>query len=122
MRAYPSQRFSDRAAIYYSAELRLIPRRNPFDAWPRLQRVVGVEWVQVVPFVEVGRVAPSWDATNLHSSMKWDAGVGLRAWAKGIVVRIDAAISEEGTGVQMMVSQPFQFLNNRRPRLRGGAD
>jgi len=62
-----------------------------------------------VPFVEVGRVAPSYDLDNLHSSMKWDVGFGLRAWAKGLVVRMDLAVSEEGGGVQMMVSQPFQF-------------
>jgi hypothetical protein len=54
-------------------------------------------------------VAPSYDLDNLHSSMKWDVGFGLRAWAKGLVVRMDLAVSEEGGGVQMMVSQPFQF-------------
>jgi hypothetical protein len=41
--------------------------------------------------------------------MKWDAGIGIRAWAKGIVARIDKAYSDEGFGVQMMISQPFQF-------------
>jgi hypothetical protein len=41
--------------------------------------------------------------------MKWDAGLGLRLWAKGIVARIDAAASDEGAQVQMMISQPFQF-------------
>jgi hypothetical protein len=41
--------------------------------------------------------------------MKWDAGLGLRASAKGIVIRIDSAYSVEGVGVQMMISQPFQF-------------
>jgi hypothetical protein len=41
--------------------------------------------------------------------MKWCVGLGLRVWAKGIVARIDTAYSEEGLGIQMMVSQPFQF-------------
>jgi hypothetical protein len=41
--------------------------------------------------------------------MKWDVGFGVRAMAKGLVVRIDTAVSEEGFGVQMFVSQPFQF-------------
>ena len=108
-RKYPAQRFSDRAAIYYAAELRLFPKWNPFNGSGRLQRAVGIEWIQVVPFVEVGRVAPSWDLSNLHSSMKWDAGIGLRASAKGVVVRVDDAASDESVGVQMMVSQPFQF-------------
>ena len=109
MRGYPSQRFNDMAAVYYSAELRLIPKWNPFDGWPWLQKYLGVQWIQMVPFVEIGRVAPSWNIKELHSDMKWDAGLGLRLWAKGIVARIDAAASDEGARVQMMISQPFQF-------------
>lgn len=109
MRAYPSQRFSDKAGIYYAAELRLIPDWNPFPNWPLIQKYVGVEWLQVVPFVELGRVAPDWELENLHSSMKWDVGLGLRAWAKGLVVRLDTAASDESVAVQMMVSQPFQW-------------
>ncbi|MBW2601824.1 MAG: BamA/TamA family outer membrane protein [Deltaproteobacteria bacterium] len=109
MRAYPTQRFSDKAAIYYSAELRLIPKWNPFDRWPNLQKHVGIQWLQFVPFVEVGRVSPSWNLDELHSDLKWDAGIGIRALAKGIVIRIDTAVSEEDFNVQMMISQPFQF-------------
>ncbi len=109
MRGFPSQRFNDKAAIYYAAELRLIPEWNPFDGWPRIQKYVGIEWLQFVPFVEVGRVAPEWSFSRLHSDMKWDAGLGIRAWAQGIVIRIDTAYSDEGVGVQMMISQPFQF-------------
>jgi hypothetical protein len=109
MRAFPAQRFNDKAGIYYAAELRLIPAWNPFDSFPALQKRVGVKWIQLVPFVEVGRVASRWDVEALHNSMKWDVGLGLRAWAKGLVVRVDAAYSDEGLGVQMMVGQPFQF-------------
>ena len=109
MRGYPSQRFNDKAAVYYSAELRLIPKWNPFDGWPWLQKYLGVQWIQIVPFVEIGRVAPSWNIEALHSDMKWDAGLGLRLWAKGIVARIDTAVSDEGAQVQMIISQPFQF-------------
>lgn len=46
---------------------------------------------------------------RLHSDMKWDVGLGIRAWAKGIVIRIAAALSDEEVGVQMTISQPFQF-------------
>jgi len=109
MRAFPTQRFSDKAAIYYAAELRLIPEWNLFNYLPRLQERVGVQWVQFVGFVEVGRVAPRWTVGALHSSMQWDGGVGVRLWAKGLVVRVDTALSNEGVGIQMMVSQPFQF-------------
>ena len=109
MRGYPSQRFNDKAAIYYCLELRMIPEWNPFAGWGWLQRRVGVQWIQFVPFVEVGRVAPKWSVSRLHSDMKWDAGLGLRLWAQGLVARIDTAASSEGVRVQMMVAQPFQF-------------
>ena len=109
MRGFPTQRFNDRAATYYAAELRLIPEWNPFNNWPRVQKYLGIKWLQFVPFVEIGRVAPEWSFSRLHSDMKWDAGLGIRALAQGIVIRIDSAYSKEGVGVQMMISQPFQF-------------
>jgi len=109
LRGFPSQRFSDKAAIYYAAEMRFIPRWNPFDGWPWLQKYLGVQWLQFVPFVEVGRVAPDWNIEDLHEDMKWSAGLGIRLWAKGLVARIDSAASDEGFEVQMMVAQPFQF-------------
>ena len=62
-----------------------------------------------MPFVEVGRVASDYNLQRLHSDMKWDAGLGLRFLAKGLVLRIDSAYSDEGFGAQMMISQPFQF-------------
>jgi hypothetical protein len=109
MRGFPTQRFNDRAATYYAAELHLIPEWNPFNNWPRVQKYVGIKWLQFVPFVEIGRVAPDWSVSRLHSDMKWNAGFGVRAWAQGIVIRIDSAYSDEGVGVQMMIAQPFQF-------------
>jgi len=109
MRGYPSARFSDRAAIYYCAELRLTLRQNPFDRWEWIQKYLGVQWVQIVPFVEVGRVAPEWDVDRLHSDMKVDGGLGIRLMAKGLTVRADFAGSEEGFATQMIIAQPFQF-------------
>lgn len=109
MRGYPTQRFNDKAAIYYSLELRLIPEWNPFESWGWLQKRLGVQWVQFVPFVEFGRVASDWDITELHEDMKWDAGIGIRFSAKGMVLRLDTAVSDEDYWIQMMVSQPFQF-------------
>jgi hypothetical protein len=109
LRGYPSQRFSDKAAIYYATEYRMIPKWNPFTEWPSVQKHLGVQWLQYVPFVEVGRVAPEWGGSRLHSDMKWCAGFGLRAFLKGLTIRIDTAVSDEQVGVQMMVAQPFQF-------------
>jgi hypothetical protein len=109
MRGYRFERFSDKAAIYYAAEYRMIPRWNPFAGSRWLRQELGVEWIQLVPFAELGRVAPTWSLSELHSAMKWDVGFGFRMLAKGILLRLDFAASPEGGAVQMMVGQPFQF-------------
>ena len=49
MRAFPSQRFSDKASIYYALEYRMIPKWNPFNNWPWLQKYIGIEWLQFAP-------------------------------------------------------------------------
>ena len=87
----------------------MIPRWNPLAEISLIQKYLELSWWQVVPFVEVGRVAPTWQMNRLHSNMQWDAGLGVRAMAKGLVIRVDTAASEEGVGIQMMISQPFQF-------------
>jgi len=109
MRGYPTSRFNDQAAVYYGLEYRLIPEWNPFAHIDWMQKYLGIAWWQWVTFVEAGRVAPAWSVSELHSAMKWDAGLGVRAMAKGIVVRVDMAGSREGMEVSMMVGQPFQF-------------
>ncbi len=80
MRAYPSQRFSDKAAVYYAAELRMVPSWNFFDSLPWLQEHVGVEWIQLVAFGEAGRVAPHYGIDDLHN----EYAVGRRIGAAGL--------------------------------------
>ena len=58
---------------------------------------------------EYAEEASTWNIEELHTDLKWDLGLSIRAWAKGFVVRVDSAFSEEGVGVQMMISHPFQF-------------
>jgi hypothetical protein len=106
MRGFSPSRFHDQAAIYYAAELRLIPDWNPLGNISLLE-TLEIDWIQLVPFVEVGRVADAWNLSELHSDMKWDAGVGLRAMVKRLIARIDVAVSEEDVGVQMMVGHSF---------------
>ncbi|MHC4518120.1 MAG: BamA/TamA family outer membrane protein [Planctomycetota bacterium] len=105
MRAYPPARFNDQAAIYYALEYRVIPDWNPFASG--IFEKAEIEWVQGVLFAEVGRVAGKWTLKELHSDMKWDVGVGVRLWVKNLIVRMDTAFSEEGTGVQFMAGHPF---------------
>ena len=52
-------------------------------------------------------MAPEYDLGELHTDMKWDAGMGFRLSAKGLVVRVDLAFSREDVGIQMMVMHPF---------------
>ena len=106
MRGFSQYRFSDKAAIYYGLEYRVIPKWNPLGriSWLRWFRI---DWWQWVPFAEAGRVADHWNLSELHSDMKWDVGLGLRLMTAKIVVRADTAVSEEGFHIWAMVGQAF---------------
>ncbi len=106
MRGYPTARFNDRSAIYYTAELRHIPQWQPLPEISWL-RWADIDWWQFVLFGEAGRVAGNWSLGELHSDMHWDAGVSLRIMAIKSVLRLDVAYSEEGVNVWAMVGHPF---------------
>ncbi len=106
LKAYPFYRFNDRASIYYNAELRLIPTWNPFPKIP-LINLLRVDWWQPVLFFEAGRVAENWNVGELHSDMKWNAGLGLRFMVEKAVVRVDTAAAPDSWGLWAMVGQSF---------------
>jgi hypothetical protein len=106
LRGFPRGRFNDKAAIYYAAELRLIPNWDPFRNWP-LIRNWPWRWWQVVGFAEAGRVAPSWNLGDLHDDLKWSAGAGIRAMIGAGIIRLDIATSEESTQFWVMANQAF---------------
>ncbi len=106
LRGYPSGRFNDKAAIYYGAELRVIPKWDPFRGWPIIRKMPW-RWWQIVGFAEVGRVSPSWDFGELHEDLKWSAGVGVHIMIGGSVIRFDFAVSEESTQFWIMARQTF---------------
>ncbi len=106
MRGYNTNRFSDRAVIYGTAEYRATLRWNPFRKSDYLP--VAVDWLQLVGFVEAGNVNPSYNG-ELFENMKFDAGISLRAMAAHVPVRLDIAFSEESTNIWVMVFHPFDF-------------
>ncbi len=106
MRGYTSNRFHDKAAIYSSLEYRYTLDYNP-TVDMSLLRLFQIDWFQVVPFVEVGEVAPEYSASELFSDMKYDVGVSLRMLAASTVLRADLATSQEGTNLWFMVGHPF---------------
>lgn len=105
MRAYPNNRFNDRSVIYTAAEYRYTPKWNPVAdiSWLKFLKM---DWFQVVGFVEGGRVASEY-SSELLSSWKLDAGIGLRAMMAGGVVRFDVAAGDEGATAWVMFAQPF---------------
>lgn len=106
MRAYPIERFNDRAAIYYGAEYRVIPKSELLRNLPLLE-LAGFQWWEVVAFAEAGRVAPSWDLVLLHTQMKTDLGMGVRVMAGNNIGRFDVAVSSEQTTFWLMYGHPF---------------
>jgi hypothetical protein len=106
LRALPVARYNDRAAIHYTAELRLMPTWSPEFDLP-LIGPLGINWWQAVAFAEFGRVAGDWELAELHQAMQYDVGFGLRAMVEQALVRADVAFSDETWGFKMMVGHTF---------------
>lgn len=106
MRGYPQDRFNDRSVIYTTAEYRYTLDWNPLNQVSWL-RFLQSDWIQLVGFVEGGRVANDYDVSELLKDWKVDVGVGIRCLFAGAVARLDVARSEEGTSMWVMFSQPF---------------
>ena len=106
MRAYPSNRFNDKAVIYGTAEYRWTPEWNPIGEISWL-KFLHMDWMQFVPFVEIGRVADEYDLGELFTDLKVDGGLSFRAKMSGAVIRLDMAVSEEGFSSCVMAGHPF---------------
>ena len=104
MRAYDSNRFSDKAAIYGAVEYRFIPQLNPMrnQEWSPIP----IDWFQGVLFAEAGRVAPQYNL-DLFRDMKYDVGFSVRALAATLPVRFEMAWGSEGSTMWVMLKQPF---------------
>jgi hypothetical protein len=70
-------------------------------------RFLQSDWLQLVGFVEGGRVADEYSLSELFSDWKVDGGFGLRAMFAGEVVRFDVGFSDETTSAWVMVGHPF---------------
>lgn len=66
-----------------------------------------IDWLQLVGFVEAGRVAPKYDRDLFTSDLKFDAGIDLRLMAFRNVFRVGYAVSDEGGAVWAMFNQTF---------------
>jgi len=106
MRGYNTDRFSDKAVTYGTAEYRAILDWNPFRKNEYIP--VAIDWLQVVGFAEVGRVNDTYNF-DLLTDLKYDAGISIRAMAAQVPIRFDVAFSEEGTNIWVMIFQPFDF-------------
>ena len=106
LRGYPQNRFSDKTAVYYGVEVRLIPDWNPLRRVSFL-KIFDIDWIQMVGFLEAGRVDDSWSSETFYSDLHWDAGVGIRLMARKVIGRFDMAFSEEGVTTLVMVGQSF---------------
>lgn len=106
MRGYNFNRFHGNSALMGSAEFRLIPDWNPIADLKDVNRLAQVEWIQFVIFGEAGRVADSY-SSELLKDLQWDAGFGIRALSRMVVLRADFAFDDEGWMFWVMVGQSF---------------
>lgn len=105
MRAYPIDRFNDRAVIYSTAEYRYTLDWNPLGniSWLGFLKS---DWLQLVAFVEGGRVANDYDS-DLLKDWQLDGGLSVRAMFSGAVARFDVGFSDETTTAWIMFGHPF---------------
>ncbi|WP_229599858.1 BamA/TamA family outer membrane protein [Vibrio navarrensis] len=106
LRSFPAGRFHGRSAIHYSAEYRVLPNWQPLSEVSLLNSY-SIPWWQWVAFVDLGRVSDELDLFELHNSLKWSAGGGVRMQLEGLVVRAEMAWGGEGSQLRLMVNQPF---------------
>ena len=106
LRGYPDGRFHDKSAVYYGAELRMMPQVNGLDRLPLL-KYLEIDWWQVVGFAEAGRVAPEYSGELFHKDLKWDVGLSFRVMTFRVPVRLDWAFSDEGYSIWAMYGQPY---------------
>ncbi|MBC2716598.1 MAG: BamA/TamA family outer membrane protein [Desulfobacteraceae bacterium] len=106
LRGYPQYRFSDKVAIYYGAEFRLIPDWNPLGRISVL-KFFDIDWIQLVGILEAGRVDSHLSADSFYKDLHWDIGLGIRIMARKVVLRIDGAASDEGFSMWAMAGQAF---------------
>jgi len=69
-----------------SGSIRDLPSWNPFPSIPPVNE---------------------YDLAELHSDPKVSVGAGVRLLVEGLVIRVDAAGSDEGGEVQMFFGQTF---------------
>ena len=106
MRGYMEFRYFDRSSIYYCSEYRQKLPWNPFNYWS-FTRAIGVNWIELAFFGELGRVAPNWNFADFHKDMKWDVGTGIRLFMNGLLLRLDVAYGKEGALFQMYYDYSF---------------
>ena len=106
MKGFQNNRFNDRSVIYTAAEYRYTLKWNPI-ANVNWLRWLKLDWFQLVPFIEGGRVADEYDLSELFKDWKFSGGLGIRALTAGTVVRLDMAASNEGGAAWVMFAHPF---------------
>ncbi|VGO16561.1 hypothetical protein PDESU_05152 [Pontiella desulfatans] len=106
LRGYPSNRFHDKAAIYYGGEYRVMPEWQPFGEIEFLDPLM-IRWWQFVALAEVGRVAPGWNVETLHTDMKHSYGLGIRGMFNTGIGRLDFVFCDEGFSLVAMFGQTF---------------
>lgn len=106
LRGFPATRYRDRSAVHYSAEYRHTLVWNPLKDFT-MGGNLDIDWLQLVGFGDLGRVADEWELDTLHEEMKWSAGAGLRVMVNHLVVRFDMAASDEDVIAQVFISHPW---------------
>ena len=106
LRAYQSGHFRDKSAVNYTTEMRFIPTLQPLDQVPLLH-YFQIDWWQIAPFIEAGRVGPNYNTELYFEDLKWNAGVGIRIMAFAQCYAWTSRLVKKAAPCGAIISQPF---------------
>jgi len=109
MKGYGQDQFLVGATIFSSQDEAVAGALGVWDFLGNVSwlRFLGMDWWQIVAFVEGGRVANTCSVSELTQDWKLDVGGSIRAMVSGGIVRFCVAFSEEGSSIWAMVGHPF---------------
>lgn len=112
MRAYPNGRYMAGKSIFYGTEFRLnLTEERTLMDWFILR---GVRTnLQAAFFAEVGSVADT--DGDLHRKLRPSYGAGFRALFSGVTIRLDFALGDEGSAMQLFLDYPWSLFSVDNP-------
>ncbi|MBF0170108.1 MAG: hypothetical protein HQK87_03290 [Nitrospinae bacterium] len=108
LRSYPMERFFAGQTIFFGTEFRYnLTEEATLMDWYILR---GLRTnIQLALFADAGTVAD--DGADLTKNYKTSVGAGVRVLFSGVTIRLDVAVGDEGTEMQLFLDYPWSMFS-----------